>query len=456
MKPVVTGAEMREVDARSGVPKPELIERAGSAAARSAVRVMGGVYGKRVVVIAGSGNNGKDGRVAARRLARRGVRVKILDAVPAPAIPDCDLVVDAAFGTGFRGSYDAPDTRGIPVLSVDIPTGIDSNTGVGKNAVMAGHTVTFAALKPGLLFADGPVHSGNVEIADIGLDVSSASCHVVESSDVASWLPARDRETHKWKRAVYVVAGSPGMTGAASLVATAALRSGAGMVRLGTPGSDATTAIEPTEAVGHALPADGWAAPVLEDLGRFGALVVGPGLGRAGSVASSAEQVVQGAACPVVIDGDGLVVLGGQSDLARVIARRTAPTVITPHDGEFKSLTGAMPSDDRLDEARKLAELLGCVVLLKGSTTVVADASGSALVSMSGDSRLATAGTGDVLAGLIGSFLAGGLSASHAAAAAAHVHGLAARLAHPVGMIASDLLELLPVCLEQLDSDVDA
>jgi ADP-dependent NAD(P)H-hydrate dehydratase / NAD(P)H-hydrate epimerase len=238
MIPVLTPEEMAAVDAAAPEPVEVLIERAGAAVARAALDLLDGVYGRRVVVVAGKGNNGNDGRAAAARLRRRGVRVAVLDAATPPArIPPCDLVVDAAYGTGFRGTWEPPDPGDAPVLAVDIPSGVDGRTGQAEGLVLAAErTVTFAALKPGLLLGEGPELAGEVHLADIGLDVSGASTALVEDADVARWLPVRPRETHKWQAAVWVVAGSPGMTGAATLAARGAQRIGAGYVRLSTPG----------------------------------------------------------------------------------------------------------------------------------------------------------------------------------------------------------------------------
>ena len=206
MIPIVTPEEMKEIDAGAAEPVDVLVGRAGAAVARVALDVLGGSYGRRVVVVAGKGNNGADGRDAARRLRARGVRVQVMEAADCPdRVPASDLVVDAAYGTGFRGDYDAPDPGDAVVLAVDIPSGVDGLTGVaGEGAVSADLTVTFAALKPGLLLADGPTHTGPVEVVDIGLDVSSAAAALVESADVSRWLPSRPVDSHKWRSAVWV------------------------------------------------------------------------------------------------------------------------------------------------------------------------------------------------------------------------------------------------------------
>jgi len=422
--PVVTPEEMRRIDEAALEPTEVLVERAGAAVARAVVRRLGGVYGRRVVVVAGKGNNGADGRCAARRLAARGVRCVVVDP-DVSSVPACDLVVDAAYGTGFHGEYKAPSVGGAPVLAVDIPSGVDGLTGESSPfAVRASSTVTFAALKPGLLFTD---RAGSVEVVDIGLEVSGARIHVVEDDDVV--LPSRGRSTHKWETAVLVVAGSPGMMGAPLLVARGAMRAGSGYVRLAA-GDDVPPGIE---AVAVRRPVTGWASAL--DVDRFRAVVIGPGLG--GEVTDEVRSFVAAVDKPMVIDADGLNALAG--DAAAVLSQRRAPTVLTPHDGEFARLAGDEVGPDRIGEARALAVATGAVVLLKGSTTVVAGPDRRVLVSVSGGPQLATAGTGDVLAGMVGAFLAQGLDALEAAAFAAHAHGAASR----PGMVAGDLPELV-------------
>ena len=263
MQPVLTVAEMQAVDAAAAATAPldVLVERAGTAVARSALDLLGGAYGRRVVLVCGTGNNGADGRVAARLLAGRGARVRSSPPASPRSIgdtgPGVDLVVDAAFGTGFRGAYDAPTVDpGIPVLAVDIPSGVAGDTGGASGRVLAAvRTVTFVAPKPGLLQGDGARLAGAVEVVDIGLPVGDHRIDLVEDADVAGLLPGRDPEGNKWSAAVAVVAGSPGMTGAAALCARAAYRAGAGMVRLGVPGGDPAH-LPATEAVGVELPGD--------------------------------------------------------------------------------------------------------------------------------------------------------------------------------------------------------
>ncbi len=450
MKPVLSVEEMRAVDADAleHVSEETLVERAGTAVATEALRLAGGAYGRRVTVIAGKGNNGADGRVAARRLARRGARV---DVVAADVAPDrigvgsgVGLVVDAAYGTGFRGEYKAPSVpAGVLVLAVDTPSGIDGDTGEAHGEPLrADVTVTFAAYKPGLLQGDGPAHAGRVVVADIGLDVSRARTWIVEDDDVEGRLPPRQRSAHKWQTAVAVVAGSPGMTGAARLCALGAYRAGAGMVRLGVPGSDPDELPVP-EAVATALPERGWAEAALAMAERCRVVVVGPGLGRSPDTAEEVHKLLARFPGVVVVDADGLFALGTGDEARRALTVCSGQVVLTPHEGEFSRLVGSPPGADHVDATRRAAARLGAVVLLKGPTTVVADPAGDARLVTSGSPRLATAGTGDVLSGVAGAFAARGLAPLDAAALAAHVHGAAARLGSPEGLVAGDLPDLV-------------
>lgn len=444
MIPIVTPEQMAAMDRAAPEPVEVLIGRAGGAVARAALDILGGTYGRRVVVLAGKGNNGNDGREAARRLRSRGVRVVEIDALSMPeSLPAADLVIDAAFGTGFRGEYRAPLVASdAAVLAVDIPSGVDGLTGqTAERVIPADVAVTFAALKPGLVLEPGAALAGHVLVADIGLDASSADTHLVENADVAAWLPARPALTHKWRSALCVVGGSPGMEGAAALVGCAALRTGAGYVRWSAPGATPGPD-KPLELVGVGLSPRGWAAEVLADAGRFAAMTVGNGLGLDPDHAAEVARLVSEAPVPVVVDADAMTLLG---ENAASVAGPT--TVFTPHDGEFARLAGHPPGPDRVRATRELAASLGAVVLLKGSTTIVADPRGEVLVSTSGDSRLATLGTGDVLTGVVGALCAMGLDPFRAAAAGAFLHGRAAALGWRHGLVAGDLLALLPEAL---------
>jgi NAD(P)H-hydrate epimerase len=449
--PIVTPEEMRAIDAEAPEPVGVLIERAGAATTAAARRLLGGSYGRRVLVVAGKGNNGNDGRAAARRLAARGVRVHtIAPGEQPPAGPPADLVIDAAFGTGFRGGWAPPDVGPCPVLAVDIPSGVDGATGEAGapgHVLAAVATVTFAALKPGLVLLPGRALAGVVEVADIGLDCRRARAWQVTPADVAAWLPPRPVDTHKWKAACWAVAGSPAMPGASHLCVRAALRAGAGYVRLSSPGLDRSPGA-PTEAVYHPIDATGWAADVVAGAERFGSVVIGPGLGRSPDGDVEIRRAVAGVAAPLVVDGDGLSALGERA--ADILRARRTPAVLTPHDGEFARLAGHRPGADRFDDVRRLAAACRAVVLLKGPTTVVADANGRVGVSLAGDSRLATAGSGDVLSGIIAALLAEGVDPWRAALAGAEVHGLAARHGPRRGLVAGDLPAALPAVWQAL------
>ncbi|MDQ3470415.1 MAG: NAD(P)H-hydrate dehydratase, partial [Actinomycetota bacterium] len=399
MIPIVTPQEMAAVDAAAPEPVEALIERAGAAVAWAARRMLGGTYGRTVTIVAGKGNNGNDGRAAASVLARWGVHVRVVEATDCPStLPSCDLVIDAAYGTGFRGEWWAPRVGSTPVLAVDIPSGVDGATGTaGRGVLAADRTVTFQGLKPGLLFGPGRWLAGEVDVADIGLDVSATMAHLVGHDDVAQWWRPRPPTAHKWSRAVRIVAGSRGMTGSAHLAAAAAQRAGAGMVTLSSPGIDP---VAPLEVVGRRLPASDWATTVLDDLDRYHALVIGPGLGREEHTVAQVRKAVLEAAVPVVVDGDGLFALAWSDDgAAALLRRRDAPTVLTPHEGEHGLLTGRKPAADRILATRRLAAATHSIVLLKGPTTVVAAPDGDVRVVTASDARMATAGTGDVLSG---------------------------------------------------------
>jgi NAD(P)H-hydrate epimerase len=248
---------------------------------------------------------------------------------------------------------------------------------------------------------------------------------------------------------VFVAAGSPGMTGAAILCARAALRAGAGSVHVGAPGLRAGS-YDTGEAIGRSLPAEGWDGDVLDGLSRFGALVVGPGLGRSEQVAASVRRLVAEAPVAVVVDADGLFALDDADTVARLVKERAAPVVLTPHAGEFARLAGSPPGDDRIAAARTLAARVGAIVLLKGPTTVIAHPDGRARLSTEGDARLATAGTGDVLSGCIGALLARGVDPFDAAAAGAWLHGRAAHHGPAEGLVAGDVVDHLPTALAAL------
>jgi len=469
MEPVLTPAEMGEADQRTiaaGTPVDVLMDRAGRAVAWAVRRRLDGVYGRRAVVVCGKGNNGGDGLVTASALRAWGMRVDVIELgqpVDDPtldrAFGRADVLVDAMYGTGFSGELDglaavvAARSPELLTVAVDIPSGIDGRTGQHTGAaVHAGTTVTFAAAKPGVLFEPGRSHAGDVVVVDIGIDVGSPHTGVTEASDVAAWLtataPAPD--TNKWRRGLLVVGGSGGMTGAPSFVSQAGMRAGAGIVWCGVPGQPAAAAASGSEVIMRALPAtdDGALAglgDLLGSVGRFEALAVGPGLGTADATRAAVHELVTQATVPLVLDADGLNAFAND---AAALRARPAPTVLTPHEGEYARLAGEPVGGDRLDAARRLAATSQAVVLLKGPATVVAEPNGRVAVNPTGGPELATAGSGDVLTGIIGGFLARGMPPFEAAAAAAYVHGQAADVAGHPGLVAPDVIAALPRALD--------
>lgn len=476
MRPVLTPEEMRLADLRAvaaGTPVEVLMERAGRAVAWSVRRRLGRAAGLRVVVACGQGNNGGDGLVAARVLRGWGARVDVVSVADGvdPQVLDrwlgrADLFVDAMYGTGFRSElagaarlvHDRVVARAVPVVAVDVPSGVDGSTGeVRGAAVRADWTVCFVAVKPGLCLEPGRSHAGAVEVVDIGIDPADPAdpepprLGIAEAADLRAWLPARAPDAHKWSAGCLVVGGSDGMTGAPALAGHAALRAGAGIVWCGVPGADAAARAAGTEVITRALPADGAGAltaaaadVVLVDVGRFRAVAVGPGLGRRPGTRAAVERLVAGIAGPLVLDADALHALAGRPDLLRA---RTGPTVCTPHAGEYAAMTGAPPEADRVAAARRLAAATGAVVCLKGPGTVVAAPDGRASISARGGPWLATAGTGDVLTGIVTAFLARGVAPFEAATAAVLVHADAADRAGHTGLVAGDLVGAIPAAL---------
>lgn len=434
MRPLVTAEEMQAADNETmrEVSRETLIERAGLAVTIAAVGLLPRVYGAKVVALCGPGANGADGRVAAGHLASRGASVRVLDALAPPArIDDVDLVIDAAFGTGLSRQWDAPTVRAsVRVLAVDLPSGVDPNTGVASGrSLRATRTVAMGALKRGHVLADGATLVGDVVVATLGIDVRDAQVVVVEDADLALLAPL-DREEHKWRRALVVVAGSPGMLGAPALVCEGALAVQAGMILACAPDvprdQDGPWA---TEVVRLTASAKEIPKAVSDALGRARALVVGPGLGRSSELEVALHEILRATHEPIVLDADALHLVDCDL-LASRQSHGASPVILTPHDGEFEALFGAPPGTDRIAAAQRAAALTGCTVLLKGPTTVVASpvamtGVASTLVVTSGTADLATPGSGDVLAGVIGGLLARGMPAHLAAAIGAHVHGRA-------------------------------
>lgn len=448
------------------LPGGALMQRAAAGLAAAAAGMLGRVYGARVVVLVGSGDNGGDALYAGARLARRGAGVSAVLLAPDRAHPEglaaflraggrvaedpydvlaaADLVLDGITGIGGHGGL-RPDAVPVAraargsnalVVAVDLPSGIEADSGeVLGEALHADATVTFGAYKPGLLVDPAHAYTGAVRLVDIGLEPhlpSVPDCEALQHADVAQLLPVPAGESDKYRRGVVgIVAGSARYPGAAVLAVAGALHGGAGAVRYVGPAADDVIARFPETLVSAGPPAKA---------GRVQAWVVGPGLGDA----PGAEEVLA-ADVPVLVDADGLRGLD-----AEVVRARTAPTLLTPHAGEAAALLGVSRAEveaARLHSVRELADRYGATVLLKGSTTLVADPGGRAPVRVNptGTPWLATAGSGDVLSGLAGSLLAAGLTARDAGSVAAYLHGLSARhTANEAPLTASAVASSLP------------
>jgi hydroxyethylthiazole kinase-like uncharacterized protein yjeF len=445
---VVVQIRAAEAALMAELPEGALMQRAAAGLAVACARWLPVVYGAHVVLLVGSGNNGADALWAGARLARRGAAVTavlagepVADALAAfraaggrvgdaADIDSANLIVDGLVGIGGRGPLRGPAAalavEGGHVVAVDVPSGVDADTGeVTGPAVRAALTVTFGTGKPGLYAGAGKWHSGTVELVDIGLGpyLPPPPVQLFDGYDVAAVLPAPQPGGDKYTTGVVgIAAGSGQYTGAAVLAAGAAVRAGAGMVRFAGVENAAqqVRARWPEAVVTTVAPGDGAA---VVGVGRVQAWVVGPGLGTDRDAATVIEAVL-GQDVPVLVDADALTVCAAHPDWLR---GRRAPTLLTPHDREFERF-GRPIGDDRIGAVRALADDLGVTVLLKGDATIVAGADGPAFVNDTGSPVLATAGTGDVLSGGCGSLLAQGLAPREAGAVGAHLHGLAGRL----------------------------
>ena len=446
-----SAAEMRAAEeAYPGYPAsiPELMEHAGTAVAEEAMRAFPDA--RRFACVCGGGSNGGDGRVAARMLREAGREAT----ETTDDLGGHDVVVDALFGTGFHGEprTEAADVIGrinaasVPVVSVDLPSGVDASTGeVARVVVDADLTVTFHASKVGLVVCPGRQHAGRVVVADIGLGDAPTAIRRARPSILDEVPLRRGGDTKYSAGSVLVVGGQPGMTSAACLTAMAALRADAGYVTLAVPRESLAAAealaLEPVKLAWT----DGDAVETLTAAAeRARALAIGPGLGRSGARHELVRDLLEQVDLPAVVDADGLFGL-------KPLDRR-APTVLTPHAGELARLLDRdadWVNAHRLEAARTCSERFHATVLLKGGDTIVCSPDAGEIVCDFGPASLATAGTGDVLTGVVASFLSKGLDAPTAASAAAVAHGLAARLApHVAGLVASDLLNLLPAALD--------
>ncbi|OEV00739.1 MULTISPECIES: bifunctional ADP-dependent NAD(P)H-hydrate dehydratase/NAD(P)H-hydrate epimerase [Streptomyces] len=472
-----------EASLMARLPEGALMQRAAAGLAAACSGLLGRTYGARVVLLVGSGDNGGDALYAGARLARRGAGVTavllapervhegglaalraaggralpapgaVLEGVAAPVAPvlaRADLVLDGIVGIGGTGGLrpaavelaDLVREAGVPVVAVDLPSGVAADTGEVPGPVLpAGATVTFGAYKPGLLVDPARELAGAVRLIDIGLEPHLPAVPDVEAlqhADVARLLPRPQAESDKYRRGVVgVVAGSGRYPGAAVLAVSGALRSGAGAVRYVGPGTEAVVSRYPETLVSEGPPGHA---------GRVQAWAVGPGLGDEPAARQAVDEVLAGDV-PVLVDADGLRLMDPDA-----VRARTAPTLLTPHAGEAAALLGTAREEveaGRLAAVRELARRTGATVLLKGSTTLVAEPPGTddapmspVRVNATGTGWLATAGSGDVLTGLAGGLLAAGLPALDAASAAAYLHGLAGRLATDPPA-ATDLAEAL-------------
>jgi NAD(P)H-hydrate epimerase len=448
IEPLYTAAEMRAVEERyPGWPQtvPELMQRAGAAVAAEALRRFPDA--EAFTVVCGGGANGGDGRIAAERLSQAGRRVIVVDVKGGDPFQPNDVVVDAIFGTGFVGepradaaaAIDSINASGCPVVAVDLPSGVDASTGeVAGAAVRATLTVTFHGRKVGHVIAPGRFLCGDVVVADIGLEALETE-HGIVGADVLGLVPEKQPDDTKYTAGhVLVVGGSPGMTGAVCLAAEAALRADCGYVTVAVP-RESLPIVE-----GHVIeavkrPLD----EAFEAAARADAIALGPGLGRGSGAGELVRRLLAGTDTPAVVDADALF------GLEPVV--RPGPTVLTPHAGELARLLdreAEWVSAHRLEAVREAAVRFGCVVVLKGADTLIAAPGEGVLVAAHGPPALATAGSGDVLTGVLASFLAKRMEPRSAAAAAATACGIAASLGPSRGLVAGDVVSRLPDALQ--------
>jgi len=448
--------EIRRIEARCGVPEPELMQRAAQAALEVALKIASDK--KDVLVLAGPGNNGGDARIVAELLKERFFRVQLVSQRSELVDKPWGLIIDGLFGIGLsrdiEGEYatlvDYVNRQRCPVLALDIPSGLHSDSGrVLGRAVQATHTLTFIALKPGLLTLDGPDHCGEVTVADLGLPVPrlvAPSAWVAGRTAFDGALKRRPRNFHKGMAgSLAVLGGASGMTGAALLAGRAALKLGAGRVYVGL--LDESIAIDfqnvelmlrhPDDAFGQDLDA----------------IVVGPGLGQ-GERAETLVGAALASDLPCVVDADALNLISENEDLRHACARRSADTILTPHPAEAARLLALNTADvqiDRVKAARILAENLKAHVVLKGAGSILAARDGHWFINASGNAGMASAGMGDVLAGILGALLAQRYSGETALVLGVHLHGLAAdQLVQagigPVGITANETIDAARRC----------
>ena len=511
---VVTAEEMKQLDRRTieefQIPAAVLMENAGLRVVEEIEKTWGPAGGKTVTVAVGKGNNGGDGLVVARHLLERQARVHVFLLTPPDqmagetranleryqkssgrvrvvtevtpgdldqALSQSDLIVDALLGTGLSSPVEGAAARmiaaiiasGKPVVAVDLPSGIHTDTGqVMGIAVKATVTVTFALPKRGLLLYPGSDYTGRLKVADIGIPPAlvrrlSGGVRWITAAEVSEGFGPRPLNAHKGTFGhVLVIAGSAGKGGAAVMASLSALRTGAGLVTLALPsGLEGTLPDRPLEIMTLPLPQTddrslGRAAlePLLKFAQDKSVAAVGPGLSTHPETAFVVHGLIEQLAIPMVIDADGLNVLAGRLDL---LARARAPIVLTPHPGEMARLMGwssQAVQTDRLGTAAGFAKRHGVTVVLKGARTIVADPGGAATFNSTGNPGMATAGTGDVLTGMIAGLIAQGHKPEQAARLGVYLHGLAGDLAAAeigeVGLLAGDLIRRIPAAITQV------
>jgi NAD(P)H-hydrate epimerase len=438
----------------------ELMVRAGTATAEAAMRRF--PEARAFTVVCGGGSNGGDGLVAAEVLRAQGEVLVVEMKGGERTLGSPDVIVDALFGTGFSGEPRADaaalieqmNSAGVPIVSVDIASGVDASTGeIAGSAVKAALTVTFYARKVGHVVAPGRFHRGELEIAEIGLSGGETGCKLA-TLELLSELPRRTGSDTKFSAgSVLVVGGSPGLSGAVCLAGEAAFRADAGYVTVVVPRSLLPPIeLRLLEAVKRPAPEDENGHLTVEALKlvaelepRAQALALGPGIGRSPGTREFVRELLEQTTLPAVVDADALFELKP--------GKWRSPVVLTPHAGELARLLGkesAWVNAHRLAAARECAERFSAVTLLKGADTIVVSPAGEVLVCEEGTPALATAGSGDVLTGVVASFLAKGLAPERAAAAAAVAHGRAAQLIEPqIGVVAGDVVRMLPQAISQ-------
>ena len=506
---LVTGEQMARIDRRaieSGTPGADLMEAAGRGVAAVLKDLLDGFRDRRITLLCGKGNNGGDGFVVARLASDGGATVRTfllasaddvrgdarthleraqacglhIQEIRTPedlpkveqALADADAALDALLGTGIRGGPRGLVGEAIallekatcPIVAVDLPSGLNADTGrADGSCAKATCTVTFGQPKRGQFFHPGRALCGRLHLIDIGLPAAAVSAEPVQTDLIAAFgaaplLPRRAPDAHKGEAGrVLLIAGSAGLTGAAALSATAALRGGAGLVTVGVPESlNDILEVKLTEAMTFPLPEVRKArclslrarGKVVRLAGGADSLALGPGLGTHRETVDLVKRLLRDVSIPTVLDADALNALAGETDRLKALS---APAVITPHPGEFCRLTGAEVGavlKDPIGAATNLADVVGVTVILKGAPTVVAVPGNGAFVNPSGNAGMATGGAGDVLTGLLGALIGQGLEVARAAILGVYMHGLAGDIASETlgqaGLIAGDIVAALP------------